>query len=49
MVSEIVFVKDRLNTMGCQKMLHDELLPFVMGIEDKREFLLQESGSKISR
>lgn len=49
MVSEIVFVKDRLNAMGRQKMLHGELLPFVMETGDKREFLLQESGWKISR
>lgn len=36
MLNEIVFVKDKLNDVGYQEMLHNELLPFIIEIEDKK-------------
>lgn len=35
-ISEIVFVKCRLNAMGYQKILHDKLLLLVIEIEEKK-------------
>lgn len=35
-LSEIVFIKGRLNAMGYQEMLHGELFPFTIEIEDKK-------------
>ena len=36
MLSDIVFVKGKLNDVGYQEMLHSKLLPFIIEIEDKK-------------
>lgn len=38
-LSEIIFLRARLNIMGYQETFHDELLPFVTIIEDEKTIL----------
>lgn len=45
MLSEEVFVKDRLNAIGYdEEMLHQELLPLVTEMEDKQTISRQDNA-----
>lgn len=48
MLSEIVFVKNKLNAVKYQEMLHGELLFFVTEIEDKKT-IFQRNNAPIHR
>ena len=45
MLSEIVFIKGKLNTIGYQEMLHGELLPFITEIEEKKRIFQRDNAS----
>lgn len=40
MLSEIDFVKSKLNDVGYQEMLYSKLLPFIIEIEGKKTMVL---------
>lgn len=43
MLSEIVFLKDKLNAIGYREMLHDELLPFIAEIGDNKTIFQRQN------
>lgn len=43
MLSEIVFLKDKLNAIEYREMLYDELLLFMVQIEDNKTIFQQQN------
>ena len=43
MLSEIVFLQDKLNAIGYREMLYDELLLFIVQIEDNKTIFQQQN------
>lgn len=43
MLSEIVFLKDKLNAIEYREMLYDELLLFIVQIEDNKTIFQQQN------